>query len=169
MKKLFDKDCVATIADSSSNDDDSADGDSGSDQSDSDDELQIQTTTVDIQTPKQPSMKLNLPKKIENKIVFNEELNRFQIQNLDGNLNRRGSLSSRTITNSNIPKLPANATNAIYIVCLHIIFFYTKARDTYRQRDTKGDTVTLQLWLCVAAVIDLYFVMIMYNINWTGD
>ena len=105
MKKLFDKDCVATIADSSSNDNDSVDEDSGSDQSDSDDELQIQSATVDIQAPKQPSMKLNLPKKIENKIVFNEELNRFQIQNLDGNLNRRGSLSSRTITNSNNLKL----------------------------------------------------------------
>lgn len=74
-----------------------------------------------------------------------------------------------TITNSNIPKLPANATNAIYIVCLHIIFFYTKARDTYRLRDQKGDTVTLQLWLCVLAVLNLFFVMVMYNINWTTE
>lgn len=74
-----------------------------------------------------------------------------------------------TITNSNIPKLPANATNSIYIICLHIIFFYTKARDTYRLRDIKGDTVTLQLWLIVVAVINLIFVMVMYNINWTDE
>ena len=43
----------------------------------------------------------------------------------------------------------------IYIVCLVIIFFFTKARDMYRRRDVSGDTVTLQLWLIVVAIIDL--------------
>ena len=42
-----------------------------------------------------------------------------------------------------------------YIVCLVIIFYFTKARDMYRRRDFSGDTVTLQLWLIVVAIIDL--------------
>ena len=48
-----------------------------------------------------------------------------------------------TITNSNIPKLPANVTNCTYIACLILIAYYTKARDFYRRRDIKGDTVGL--------------------------
>ena len=59
------------------------------------------------------------------------------------------------ISNSHLPKLPAIGVFLTYIVCLVIIFYFTKARDMYRKRDVNGDTVTLQLWLIVVAIIDL--------------
>ena len=59
------------------------------------------------------------------------------------------------ISNSHLPKMPALAVFITYIVCLIILFYFTKARDMYRRRDVSGDTVTLQLWLIVVAIIDL--------------
>ena len=73
--------------------------------------------------------------------------------------------AARTITNSHIPKLPAVATNVIFIVCLMIMFFFTKARDMYRKRDLTGDTVTLQLWLMAIAIINLIIVIVVIQID----
>ena len=73
--------------------------------------------------------------------------------------------AARTITNSHIPKLPAVATNVIFIVCLMIMFFFTKARDMYRKRDLTGDTVTLQLWLMAIGIINLIIVIVVINID----
>lgn len=74
--------------------------------------------------------------------------------------------ADRTIANSDIPKLPANVLNPTYICCLIILFYFTKARDFYRQRDTRGDTVTLQLWLIALATINLAITEVFLNINW---
>lgn len=68
-----------------------------------------------------------------------------------------------TIANSNIPKLPANAVNIIYIVCLTILLYYTKARDFYRKRDARGDTVFLQLCLIVISLIDIAIALVAFN------
>ena len=51
--------------------------------------------------------------------------------------------ADKTIANSHIPKLPAIATDIILSCCLMVMFFFTKARDSYRKRDVTGDTVTL--------------------------
>ena len=72
-----------------------------------------------------------------------------------------------TIANSNLPKLPSNVVNIIYILSLIIMFFFTKARDVYRQRDASGDTVTLQLWLTGVAMCDLTIVECVLNVNWS--
>ena len=48
----------------------------------------------------------------------------------------------------------------IYIICLTIILWYTKARDFYRKRDTKGDTIRLQLWLISIAIVNLVITFI---------
>ena len=48
-----------------------------------------------------------------------------------------------TIANSHLPKLPAHATNTLYLICLITLAGYTKARDFYRRRDIRGDTVSL--------------------------
>ena len=75
--------------------------------------------------------------------------------------------TNKTIANSNIPKLPALATNLIYLVCLAILFAFTKARDYYRKRDDRGDTVTLQLWLMAIAAIDLLITITVISIGFS--
>ena len=67
--------------------------------------------------------------------------------------------SEGSIANSHIPKLPCLATNITFVVCLMVMFYFTKARDMYRRRDETGDTVTLQLWLMAAAIINLLIVI----------
>ena len=53
------------------------------------------------------------------------------------------------------------------LLTLAILFWFTKARDVYRKRDDKGDTVILQLWLIGIAMSDVFIVMIGTNINWS--
>jgi hypothetical protein len=74
-----------------------------------------------------------------------------------------------SIANSHIPKLPAIATNITYIFCLAIMFFFTKARDVYRRRDHNGDTVTLQLWLMVIAILNLICTVITISVDIPQD
>mmetsp|Transcript_28572 Transcript_28572/g.35353 ORF Transcript_28572/g.35353 Transcript_28572/m.35353 type:complete len:145 (-) Transcript_28572:1866-2300(-) len=69
-----------------------------------------------------------------------------------------------TIANSRIIKLPANVTNIAYILCLVTLAYYTKARDYYRRRDDKGDTVTLQMWLIWIAVLNLILTEVVINV-----
>ena len=52
------------------------------------------------------------------------------------------------------------------LLCLALLFWFTKARDVYRKRDDKGDTVLLQLWLIGIAMSDVFIVVIGTNINW---
>ena len=77
--------------------------------------------------------------------------------------------ADHTISNSNIPKLPCNASNPTLILTLIILFWFTKARDVYRKRDEKGDTVVLQLWLIGVGMCDIFFVMIFTNIQWSHE
>ena len=77
--------------------------------------------------------------------------------------------ADRTISNSNIPKLPCNVTNSLLILTLIILFWFTKARDVYRKRDETGDTVVLQLWLIGIGMFDIFSVIIGTNINWSHD
>ena len=73
------------------------------------------------------------------------------------------------IANSNIPKLPANVTNFTYFICLFVLLYYTKARDFYRKRDRRGDTVTVQLWLIGISIIDLAITIVVYNISYSDS
>lgn len=73
-----------------------------------------------------------------------------------------------TIANSNIPKLPAWATNSIYILCLMVIFWFIKARDVYRARDPY-DRVPLTLWLIAIAVADLMLTLVVDAIAFSQD
>ena len=68
------------------------------------------------------------------------------------------------IASSGLPKLPANATNLTYIGCLVVLWYYIKARDYYRKRDTTGDTVNVQLWLIAIAIVNLVVTVIAFNI-----
>lgn len=69
-----------------------------------------------------------------------------------------------TITNSHMPKLPSNLTNMTYIICLIVVAYYTKARDFYRRRDQKGDTVTLQMSLIFVSVSNLIVTEFVLNL-----
>lgn len=71
-----------------------------------------------------------------------------------------------TIANSHIPKLPAIATNLIYIVCLIVLWTFTKMRDVYRKRDSH-DRVNLQLGLMAAAMVNLVITIAVICIPFT--
>lgn len=72
-----------------------------------------------------------------------------------------------TIANSHFPKLPALATDLIFVFCLIIMFAFTKARDMYRRRDENGDTVTLQLWLMAVGIVNLIIVIIIIQVDFS--
>jgi len=72
--------------------------------------------------------------------------------------------ADRTIANSHIPKLPPNVTNSIYIGCLLILLWFTKARDVYRKRDG-SDLIWVQCGLIIAAIIDLCITITVVNID----
>ena len=65
----------------------------------------------------------------------------------------------KTIANSHIPKLPSISTNLTYIVCLIVIWAFTKMRDVYRKRD-EHDRVEVQIWLMGAAIANLVITII---------
>ena len=67
--------------------------------------------------------------------------------------------ADKTIANSHIPKLPSIATNIIYIICLIVIWAFTKMRDVYRKRD-EHDRVEVQIWLMGAAIANLVITII---------
>lgn len=73
-----------------------------------------------------------------------------------------------TISNSNIPKLPAQATDITYIICLSILFAFVKSRDYYRRRD-KSDTVTLQLVLIALALANCVVSLVVSSIPRAPD
>lgn len=69
-----------------------------------------------------------------------------------------------TIANSHIPKLPVNVTNSVYVICLLILLWFTKARDVYRKRDA-SDLIWLQCGLIIVAIIDLFITIAVVNIS----
>ena len=76
--------------------------------------------------------------------------------------------AEKTIANSHIPKLPSFATNILYIVCLIIIWAFTKMRDVYRKRD-EHDRVEVQLWLMGIAIANLVITIIVICIPYSQE
>jgi len=68
------------------------------------------------------------------------------------------------IANSHLPKLPATAINGIFVVCLLIMFYFTKVRDGYRKRDEAGDTVQIQLWMMGIGICNLLVTIVVLTI-----
>ena len=48
-------------------------------------------------------------------------------------------------------------------MCLITLLYYTKARDYYRKRDVRGDTVTVQIILIIVSIVDLTITLIAFN------
>ena len=74
--------------------------------------------------------------------------------------------ADKMIANSHIPKLPSIATNLLYIICLIILWTFTKMRDVYRKRD-EHDRVDHQLWLMGAAMANLVITIIVICIPYS--
>ena len=69
------------------------------------------------------------------------------------------------IANSHIPKLPTLVSDVLLLISLIILGWFTKARDQYRKRDKKGDTVALQLWLIALGIFNLIITIIVVSID----
>jgi len=73
-----------------------------------------------------------------------------------------------TYANSNIPKIPAIASNLTYLICLGLMLAFTYARDTYRELENPRVRMAITV-LTVIASCDLLICIIYDFVMWNVD